>query len=61
MFARYVIPRAQGLLDSVQRSADFVGEHKAELMDKANKAVLGAIRQHNATHARSDAPAPAGH
>ena len=40
MFARYVIPKAQGLLESVQRSADYVGEHKGELMEKANKAVL---------------------
>jgi hypothetical protein len=59
MFARYVIPRAQGLIDPVQRSADFVGAHKGELMEKANKAVLGAIRQHNALHPREEAAAPA--
>jgi limonene 1,2-monooxygenase len=55
MFARYVIPRAQGLLEPVQRSADFVSAHKSELMEKANKAVLGAIRAHNATHPREEA------
>lgn len=55
MLARYVVPKAQGLLESVQRSADFVGAHKAELMEGANKAVLSAIRQHNATHQREAA------
>lgn len=55
MLARYVVPKAQGLLDSVQRSADFVGAHKQELMEGASKAVLSAIRQHNATHAREEA------
>ena len=57
MLARYVIPRAQGLLEPVQRSADFVAAHKGELMEKANKAVLNAIRQHNATHPREEAGA----
>ncbi|MBE0609519.1 MAG: LLM class flavin-dependent oxidoreductase [Dehalococcoidia bacterium] len=54
MFARYVIPRVQGLLEPVQRSADFLSANKAELMDGANKAVLGAIRAHNATHPKQD-------
>jgi limonene 1,2-monooxygenase len=53
MFARYVIPRVNGMLASVQRSADFVSEHKAELMEKAGAAVLAAIRAHNATHPRT--------
>lgn len=57
MLARYVIPRAQGLLEPVQRSADFVAAHRGELMEKANKAVLNAIRQHNATHPREEAGA----
>ena len=57
MFARYVIPAAQGLIEPVQRSADFVGAHKEELMEKAGAAVLGAIRQHNATHPREGAEA----
>jgi limonene 1,2-monooxygenase len=61
MFARYVIPQVQGLLEPVQRSADFVAEHKGELMEKANKAVLGAIRAHNATHPREEMATPAGH
>jgi limonene 1,2-monooxygenase len=54
MFARYVIPRVQGLLEPVQRSADFLSAHKSELMDGANRAVLKAIRAHNATHPKQD-------
>jgi limonene 1,2-monooxygenase len=61
MFARYVIPRVQGLLEPVQRSADFLHEHNHELMEKAGQAVLSAIRQHNATHPREEASAPTGH
>ena len=61
MFARFVIPRVQGLIEPVQRSADFVAEHKTELMEVAGKAVLSAIRQHNATHPREEAATPAGH
>jgi limonene 1,2-monooxygenase len=53
-FARYVIPRVKGMLRPVQASADRVAANKPELMDKASKAVLGAIREHNATHQRSD-------
>jgi limonene 1,2-monooxygenase len=53
MFARYVIPKAQGLIEPVQRSADFVADHKHELMEAAGQAVLGAIRAHNATHSRA--------
>jgi hypothetical protein len=30
-------------------------------MEKANKAIIGAIRQHNATHPREEAATPAGH
>jgi limonene 1,2-monooxygenase len=52
MFARYVIPRAQGLIEPLKRSADYVAGHKHELMEAAGQAVLGAIRAHNATHAR---------
>lgn len=61
MLARYVIPKAQGLLEPVQRSADFVSAHRGELMEGANKAVLSAIRQHNASHPREDAGTAAGH
>ena len=59
MFARFVIPRVQGLIEPVQRSADYVAEHKAELMEGAGKAVLSAIRQHNASHPREEAGAAA--
>ncbi len=59
LFARYVIPRVQGLIEPVQRSADFVGEHKAELMHAAGQAILQTIRAHNATHGRpGDTPMP---
>lgn len=60
MFARYVIPQVQGLIEPVQRSADFVAEHKGELMEAAGQAVLSAIRQHNAAHPREGEPAKAG-
>ncbi|MGI8927303.1 MAG: LLM class flavin-dependent oxidoreductase [Tepidiformaceae bacterium] len=52
LFARHVVPVVNGLLAPVQRSADFVSEHKAELMESAGQAVLAAIRAHNATHPR---------
>jgi limonene 1,2-monooxygenase len=54
MMARYVIPRVQGMIAPVQRSADFVAEHKHELMDAAGQAVLSAIRTHNAAHPRAE-------
>src|SRR5579883_1324358 len=53
MLARYVVPRVQGLIEPVQRSADFVSEHKRELMEAAGQAILSAIRTHNATHPRA--------
>ncbi|MEO6397993.1 MAG: LLM class flavin-dependent oxidoreductase, partial [Tepidiformaceae bacterium] len=52
MFARYVIPRVNRMIEPVQRSADFVGERKGQLMEGAGQAVLAAIRAHNATHPR---------
>jgi limonene 1,2-monooxygenase len=57
MVARYVIPRLQGLIEPVQRSADFVSEHRKELMEGAGKAILATIRQHNEQYGRSDVPA----
>src|SRR6185312_6634952 len=54
MLARYVIPRVQGMIAPVQRSADFVAEHKHELMDAAGQVVLSAIRTHNAAHPRAE-------
>jgi limonene 1,2-monooxygenase len=53
LFARYVIPRVNGLFASLQRSADVVSANKAELMDGGSKAILAAIRKHNASHPRS--------
>ena len=52
LFARYVIPRVNKMIDPVQRSADFVAERKAILMEGAGQAILAAIRAHNATHPR---------
>ncbi len=52
MFARYVIPRLQGLIEPVERSAGWVGERKQELMEGAGQAILKAIREHNASHPR---------
>ena len=52
LFARYVIPRVQGLIDTVQASADTVSANKQELMHGAGQAILKAIREHNATHPR---------
>lgn len=52
LFARYVIPRVQKLIDPVQASADVVSAHKHELMEGAGQAILKAIREHNATHPR---------
>jgi limonene 1,2-monooxygenase len=53
LFARYVIPRVNGLFASLQRSADVVSANKAELMDGGSKAILAAIRKHNASHPRA--------
>lgn len=52
LFARYVIPRVQGLLAPVQESADWVAARKHELMEGAGQAILAAIRTHNAAHPR---------
>lgn len=59
LFARYVIPRVQGFLRPIESSADQVRAKKAELMEAAGQAVLGAIRAHNATHPRQLKAEPA--
>ena len=41
-----------GMIAPLQRSADTVSANKAELMDGGSKAILAAIRKHNATHPR---------
>jgi limonene 1,2-monooxygenase len=61
MIARYVVPRVQGLIEPVQRSADFVSAHKQELMEAAGQAVLSAIRTHNAAHPRQEMTQTPGH
>jgi len=52
LFARYVIPRVQGLLKPVDASAAYVSSRKEGLMQEAGQAILTAIRTHNATHPR---------
>ena len=58
LFTRYVIPRVQGLLRPIEASAGQVRAKKSELMEAAGKAVLGAIRAHNATHPRQQKAEP---
>ncbi|MEX2208147.1 MAG: LLM class flavin-dependent oxidoreductase [Myxococcota bacterium] len=53
LFARYVIPRVNGMLAPLQRSADAVSANKAELMEGGSQAILAAIRKHNASHPRA--------
>jgi limonene 1,2-monooxygenase len=53
LFARYVIPRVQGLLKPVETSADMLRGNNKELMDRAGQGILKAIREHNATHPRA--------
>jgi limonene 1,2-monooxygenase len=53
LFARYVIPQIQGLLQPVERSALMVSSEKETLMEAAGAGIMKAIRDHNATHPRS--------
>jgi limonene 1,2-monooxygenase len=53
LFARYVIPRVNGLIAPLERSADLVSANKAALMEGGSKAILAAIRKHNALHPRA--------
>lgn len=52
MFARYVIPQVNGLLEPVERSAQYLRDHRDNLMEGAGQAILHAIRTHNETHPR---------
>jgi limonene 1,2-monooxygenase len=56
LMARYVIPQVQGLLTSVQASADFVAGRKEELMQGAGAGILKSIRDHNAKHPKQEVP-----
>jgi len=55
MFARYVIPRIQGLLRPVERSSAMLQAKNSELMSRAGEGILKAIREHNAIYGK---PAP---
>jgi limonene 1,2-monooxygenase len=52
LFARYVIPRVQGILRPVETSRDMLRSNNKELMDAAAQGILKAIREHNAAHPR---------
>jgi limonene 1,2-monooxygenase len=52
MFARYVIPRVQGLLRPVERSQSMLKANNSELMARSGEGILKAIRAHNAAHPR---------
>jgi limonene 1,2-monooxygenase len=52
MVARYVMPRVQGMIRPIERSAERVTAKKEELMNAASGAILKAIRDYNATHPR---------
>ena len=52
LFARYVIPRVQGLLTPVERSADMLRSNNTALMKRAGEGIVKAIREHNAAHPR---------
>ncbi len=54
MIARYVMPRVNGLIRPIERSAERVMARKGELMQAASGAVLKAIRDFNAAHPRED-------
>ncbi len=53
LFARYVVPRVQGLLKPVETSRDMLARNNTELMAQAGQGVLKAIREHNAAHPRA--------
>jgi limonene 1,2-monooxygenase len=53
MFARYVIPRVQGLLSPLERSRDLLAANAEGLMKQAGEGILKAIREHNAAHPRA--------
>ncbi|HKV53305.1 MAG TPA: LLM class flavin-dependent oxidoreductase [Candidatus Binataceae bacterium] len=52
MIARYVMPKCQGLVRSIQASADRVQANKAMLMEKSVNAIMKAIHDYNAVHPR---------
>jgi limonene 1,2-monooxygenase len=53
LIARYVMPKCQGLVRSIQASADRVQANKAVLMEKSVNAIMKAIHDYNAVHPRN--------
>ena len=53
LFARYVIPRVQGLVRPVERSQQMLEANNTALMARAGEGILKSIRAHNAAHPRT--------
>ena len=53
LFARYVMPRIQGLIKPLEKSAARLAANNTDLMQRAGQGVLKAIREHNASHPRT--------
>ena len=53
MFARYVIPRVQGLIDPIERAQFLLRKDNTQLMEAAGRGILKAIREHKAEHGRA--------
>jgi len=53
LLARYVMPKCQGLVRSIQASADRVQANKAALMEKSVGAIMKAIHDYNEVHPRN--------
>lgn len=53
LFARYVIPRIQGLIKPLETSEARLTANNTDLMQRAGQGILKAIREHNASHPRA--------
>lgn len=53
MFARYVIPKVQGLIDPIERAEFLLKKDNTQLMEAAGRGILKAIREHKAEHGRA--------
>ncbi|MBV29368.1 MAG: LLM class flavin-dependent oxidoreductase [Actinobacteria bacterium] len=54
LFARYVIPKVQGLLEPVEHAQLLLRKDNVSLMEAAGRGILKAIREHKAVHGRSE-------
>lgn len=53
MFARYVIPKVQGLIEPIERAEFLLREDNTALMEAAGRGIIKAIREHKAIHGRA--------